>query len=94
MVKPESYEFSTRKMPAEIADHSGKVSVSRLERAANGTWSAAIIISLSFDLKDGRKVTVDRQVRLRGAQEGKRPHPNPFGSKKNPTPTKRKADKR
>jgi hypothetical protein len=56
--------------------------VAQLDRAAHGAWFATVNIDLEFDLIDGRKVVVSKQVRVRGSQEGKLPHPDPFGHKK------------
>lgn len=81
MVKPETYTLRPKRSK-DIEHASADVEVMKLERPAHGAWFASVNISLVFQLRDGRRVLVDKKLRLRGAQEGQRPNPNPFGRKK------------
>lgn len=83
-VKPEKINFKGGfAMGGKVFRTARSVHVEHLERVANGAWFATVNISIELDLFDGRKVVIDKTVRLRGSQEGKRPHPDPFGHKKN-----------
>lgn len=83
MVKAESYKFKDGfTSGGKVWRRASGIEMKLLERAANGSWFATLNLTLEFNLADGRTVTVNKQVRLRGAQEGKRPHPDPFGWKK------------
>ena len=86
MVKPERYKFQTPtknvalpSIPPDISRMTTRCRVESLERKSNGSWYAATQIDLRFELKDGRAVVAQHVIRLRGAQEGKRPNPNLFG---------------
>lgn len=85
MVKPELFKFKNntplRSRIVFIGGVNG-IKVETLERAANGSWFVTLDIPLEFSLLDGRTVKVNKRVRLRGEQEGKRPNPKAFGRKK------------
>lgn len=82
-VKPETIKFERGfSKGGKVFRTASNTQVQMLERAANGSWFLTARVALEFDLIDGRKVVIDKVVRLRGAQEGKRPHPDPFGHKK------------
>lgn len=92
MVTPEIYEFG--KMNTNPREVKGKMVLPilrRLERAANGTWFVLMEMNVMFELRDGRTIESKKTVRLRCTQEGKRPHPDPFGWKKRKV-KKRKRD--
>ena len=82
-VKPETFNFERGfAKGGKVFRTASNTQVKKLERAANGAWFLTVNVALEFDLADGRRVVIDKTVRLRGAQEGKLPHPDPFGHKK------------
>lgn len=81
MVKPESYNL-VKGLPAAIVGVREQLLTTKLERAAHGGWFLNATINAEFTMRDGRKVTITKVVRLKGAQEGSRPNPNPFGRKR------------
>lgn len=81
MVKPESYNLITSQLPSGIVESKTQLLTTKLERAAHGAWFLNAAINAEFTMKDGRTVRITKVVRLKGAQEGKRPNPNPFGRK-------------
>lgn len=83
-VKPETIKFERGfSKGGKVFRTASNTQVQQLDRAANGAWFLTAKVSLEFDLLDGRKIVFDKVVRVRGAQEGKLPHPDPFGRKKN-----------
>ena len=87
MVKPELYDFTPanpkRKSAAEqIKTLRTSFPIERLERAAHGAWFLSLVIDVVAELEDGRIVKINKRVRVKGAQEGSRPNPNPFGRKR------------
>ena len=82
MVKPESYKLDAGRLPNSIVRSSTQLLTTKLERAAHGAWFLNATINAEFTMKDGRKVIITKVVRLKGAQEGSRPNPNPFGRKR------------
>lgn len=80
MVKPESYDLL--KQPREIVRSKTQIEATALERPAHGGWFLNATINAEFTMRDGRKVLITKVVRLKGAQEGSRPNPNPFGRKR------------
>jgi hypothetical protein len=82
MVERESYKFKNGFGPAGKIPRVAKgVEVVALNRGANGRWTAVLKVAVEFSLADGRIVAVERQVRVQGKQQGKRPNPDPFGWK-------------
>lgn len=53
-----------------------------VQRTTSGQWNVIVELDMTIDLGDGRKVICKKQVKVRAQQEGKKPHPNPFGRKK------------
>jgi hypothetical protein len=84
MVKPETYRVPRGyNVPLGVKGMSTQTLVRGLDRASNGAWFVILKVNLEFHMKDGRVVkVVDKTLRLRATQEGKLPHPNPFGRKK------------
>ncbi len=81
MVRPEQYDLNGD-LPPNITRRKTSVDLSRLERAANGAWFVIADLSFDFHLRDGRKVSITKQVRLRGQQTGTKPHKGGFKRKK------------
>jgi hypothetical protein len=85
MVKSESYKFtpfSVPSAPPQVKRYSQGAVIQEMERASNGSWFVVADVSFDVEMVDGRKITVGKRVRLRAAQQGKIPHPDPFGWKK------------
>lgn len=82
MVKPESYDLAKGPLPNGIIESKTQLLTAKLERAAHGGWFLNATVNAEFSMKDGRKVLISKAVRLKGAQEGSRPNPNPFGRKR------------
>jgi hypothetical protein len=82
MVKPEKYDLRGSRLPKAINHSNLTIAASRLERGKNGSWTVVLDIAAAFELTDGRRVPFQRQVRLKGTQEGFRPNPDPFGWKR------------
>jgi hypothetical protein len=82
MVKPETITLRSPKGIRTVVHRAGGIESEKLERMANGAWFVSCKVFLRYRLADGRTVTVEKNLRLRGAQEGKKPNPNPFGRNK------------
>jgi len=93
MVKPESFEFNGEKLPRGVNATRATFGPVRLERMATGAWYVSAAVQFEAKLEDGRIVKVDQPIRLRGAQHGKLPNPNPFG-RNHKDSTKRSKGKR
>jgi hypothetical protein len=82
MVDKETYKFKNGFGPAGKIPRVAKgVEVVSLNRGANGRWTAVLKVAAEFDMADGRVIAVERNVRIQGKQQGKRPNPDPFGWK-------------
>ena len=84
MVKPESYDFTPsnpkrKSAAAQIKTMRTSFPIEKLERASHGAWFLSLIVDVRAEFEDGRIVIINKKVRLKGAQEGKKPNPNPFG---------------
>lgn len=78
MVESESYDLTSKRLARGLTEKAS-LDLVTLERAAHGGWFATVNVMLEFFLDDGRTVKIEKKLRLRGAQEGKKPNPNPFG---------------
>lgn len=80
MVKSERYSL-IGDLPRNITRRQTSIDLRQLERATNGAWFVVADLSFNFNLRDGRTVTVNKQVRLRGQQAGTKPHKGGFKKK-------------
>ena len=78
MVQSESYDLTSKRLARGLTEKTN-FDLITLERATHGGWFVILTATLEFYLDDGRTVKVEKKLRLRGAQEGKKPNPNPFG---------------
>ena len=82
MVKTEKFAFKKgQPTSSRLVCFQPNVTIVSLERVSNGSWFVVADLTMEFRPCDGRVLRFSKQVRLRGEQSGKRPHPDPFGWK-------------